>query len=485
MDEAVETRSNSENGTKLSDRTPKRAPPATSLALGGDPGPESTKETYPPTRDAIFDLVCPSNGHLFSFTCKPIFFSYLNVTNLIQSSTGPNDRRNRNPQDNRRVPLHRRYRLFLIRAPVRQNLHLLLAEMGLNDRDIPLRNQVCDLRRAPNSTAFIIGRAVAGWGFSGILTGGTVNIQRVLPLHIRPMAMEIMGAIFGISSRWCFYINLPFGGISMAILALFLKATAPTKAGTTFKAQVAQLDPLGTICFLPSIICLLLALQWGGSTSFCSNPRIIVLFFVFAILLTLFIVTQILKKEPEHATVLTHTSSNNAALQPASSSSSASAAPCKASESATRSSAASLQGRGSATNVAAQTVIQQKDIAVGSALMMFASQISGAVFVPAGNAVFENESLKRLMGIPGVDGNLVLNTGATEIRNVVSPDVLDAVLEAHDGALTKVFLVAAIMAAVGLLSALCMEWKSVKKYRVKKGKGKGADVESAPVVEKA
>jgi MFS family permease len=48
---------------------------------------------------------------------------------------------------------------------------------------------------APNSTAFIIGRAVAGLGFSGIFNGGIVTIQRVLPLNIRPMAIGVMGAI--------------------------------------------------------------------------------------------------------------------------------------------------------------------------------------------------------------------------------------------------------------------------------------------------
>lgn len=101
--------------------------------------------------------------------------------------------------------------------------------------------------------------------------------------------------------------------------------------------------------------------------------------------------------------------------------------------------------------------------------MMFASQISGSIFVTIGNAVFQNEFLKRLGGIPGVNGSLVLNTGATEIRNVVSPDVLGSVLQAYNGALMKVFLVGAIMAAVGILPALCMEWKSVKQDKGNKG----------------
>jgi MFS family permease len=417
---------------------------------------------------------------------------------------------------------------------------------------------------APNSIAFIIGRAVAGWGFSGIFTGGTVTIQRVLPLHIRPMAMGVAGAIFGISSvagpliggalttnvswRWCFYINIPFGGLSMIVLVLFFKATPPAKGGTTFKAQLAQLDPLGTICFLPSIICLLLALQWGGSTYPWSNPRIIILFIAFAILLTIFIIIQILKKQPEHATVPTHVFKQRSIaagflfslcvggsmviiiyflsiyfqairgvdalhsgfnMLPFLLSIAVFAmiagftvsklgyyvphlilGPVLVAVGAgliTTFSAETSKGKwigyqilcgvgfgvgAQQTNVAAQTVLQKKDIAIGSALMMFAAQISGAMFIPIGNAVFENEFLKRLKSIPGVDGKLVLNTGATEIRNVVSPDVYDVVFRAYDEALTKVFLVGAIMAAVGLLPALCMEWKSVKKDQVKKGNGK-------------
>ncbi len=40
---------------------------------------------------------------------------------------------------------------------------------------------------APNSTAFIIGRAIAGLGSSGVLCGAIVIIVYVVPLHKRPL----------------------------------------------------------------------------------------------------------------------------------------------------------------------------------------------------------------------------------------------------------------------------------------------------------
>jgi hypothetical protein len=59
---------------------------------------------------------------------------------------------------------------------------------------------------------------------------------------------------------------------------------------------------------------------------------------------------------------------------------------------------------------------------------------------------------------------------------VVPQEALSAVLGAYDNALTRVFLVSAIMAAIGVLPALAME-KSVKKDKLKKGEENGADVE--------
>lgn len=75
MDGVVETRSNSENGTKLSDGIPDHGSPATRSAPGGNSSPESTEETYPPTRDAIL-ILCAVATAMF-------------LVSLVSSSSSP------------------------------------------------------------------------------------------------------------------------------------------------------------------------------------------------------------------------------------------------------------------------------------------------------------------------------------------------------------------------------------------------------------
>jgi len=74
---------------------------------------------------------------------------------------------------------------------------------------------------APNSTAFIVGRAVAGAGSAGVFSGAIVIIVHTSPLEKRPLFQGLFGAVFGLAAvigpllggaltdrsswRWCMF----------------------------------------------------------------------------------------------------------------------------------------------------------------------------------------------------------------------------------------------------------------------------------------
>jgi hypothetical protein len=61
--------------------------------------------------------------------------------------------------------------------------------------------------------------------------------------------------------------------------------------------RIQKFDPFGTVIFVPAIVCLLLALQWGGSKYPWGDGRIIALLVIFGVLISIFIGIQIWKQE--------------------------------------------------------------------------------------------------------------------------------------------------------------------------------------------
>jgi len=134
-----------------------------------------------------------------------------------------------------------------------------------------------------------------------------------VPLHKRPVFQGLFGAVFGVASvagpllggvfttevswRWCFYINLPIGAVTIAVIAFILQINETKKVQKSLKEQFIMLDPIGTLCFLPSITCLLLALQWGGATYAWNSWRIILLFVIFGITAIAFGLVQYLTQK--------------------------------------------------------------------------------------------------------------------------------------------------------------------------------------------
>jgi hypothetical protein len=77
---------------------------------------------------------------------------------------------------------------------------------------------------------------------------------------------------------------------------IFLIQLRPPKK-SDWKADLQRLDFPSFAIFLVSIVCLLIALQWGGTKYHWTNARIIVLFILFGVLLGLFSAMQIRSKD--------------------------------------------------------------------------------------------------------------------------------------------------------------------------------------------
>lgn len=88
--------------------------------------------------------------------------------------------------------------------------------------------------------------------------------------------------------------SLPIGAVSIVVIYFFLSIKRENNPdGLTFAQRILKLDLIGASILVPAVICLLLALQWGGSTYPWKNSRIIGLFIGFGLLAIIFIYTQI------------------------------------------------------------------------------------------------------------------------------------------------------------------------------------------------
>jgi hypothetical protein len=100
-----------------------------------------------------------------------------------------------------------------------------------------------------------------------------------------------------INYRWCFYINLPFGGAVLVFLYFAFEDVPAILAKLSFREKIARLDIFGTIVFVPCMVCFLLALQWGGQQYKWSDGRVIALLILSGALFIIFVLLQLFQNE--------------------------------------------------------------------------------------------------------------------------------------------------------------------------------------------
>lgn len=115
-----------------------------------------------------------------------------------------------------------------------------------------------------------------------------------------------------------------------------------------------------------------------------------------------------------------------------------------------------------APNMAAQTVLSREDVAIGASLMFFGQQVFGSIFTTVGQSTLDNQLTHRLARFRNITPELIQNTGATQLLNLIPAEDHAAALDAYNDSLRVCFRVALILACTSIAGALLMEWRSVK-----------------------
>jgi MFS family permease len=150
-------------------------------------------------------------------------------------------------------------------------------------------------------------------GSAGIFSGALTIIAFSVPLQKRPIYSSVATGMYGVASvagpllgglftdkvswRLCFSINLPLGAIAIVMVSSFLSDPRRMNDVELGWELLERFDITGNILFISAIICLLLALQWGGSKYSWSDGRIIALLVIFGVLTAVFVAIQIKKQE--------------------------------------------------------------------------------------------------------------------------------------------------------------------------------------------
>jgi hypothetical protein len=113
--------------------------------------------------------------------------------------------------------------------------------------------------------------------------------------------------------------------------------------------------------------------------------------------------------------------------------------------------------------IAAQTVLKIEDVPTGTTAMIFFQTLGAAVFISAGQTIFNNKFFTGIQSIfPGASPEQFITIGATNLKKMVPVIFLDRVLFLYNSALARLFYIPLSLACFSAIACIFMEWRSVK-----------------------
>src|SRR4051812_2957769 len=159
---------------------------------------------------------------------------------------------------------------------------------------------------ATTMTQLVVFRAVQGIGAGGLFPLSLAVIGNIVPPRDRGKWQGLIGAVFAASSiagpavggfivdnttwRWVFLVNLPVGGVALAVISV----TMPRRAPQTDHS----IDWLGAGLLAGGIGALLLGLVWGGKQHPWDSPHVVGALVLSAVLLAAFAFVERRAREP-------------------------------------------------------------------------------------------------------------------------------------------------------------------------------------------
>ncbi|KAH8117631.1 MFS general substrate transporter [Phellopilus nigrolimitatus] len=378
---------------------------------------------------------------------------------------------------------------------------------------------------ATSSPMLIIGRAVAGAGASALFSGGMTIIGFSVPLRKMPIYIAALSSMFGIASvvgpilggvltdkvswRWCFWLNLPFGGVAFLAVFFFFKPPVRDLGNLSLKEKI-----WGLLLGFGLIVFVFVGIQIYRGDDATIPPRVFIrqrtVFTgaIYTCLLSMGLYTHIYYL-PFYFQAVKDTTAEGSGIHSIPYLVSITVSSLITGAIITKIgfyvpfvwfgaaiftigagmlftlTVASgtgqwigyqiLTGFGAGAGIqvpflAVQAVLSSKDMPIGNAIIMFFNSLGGAISISIAQNVFTNTLVEAVPRYTtGVDPALIVSSGATHIREVVPADQLQGVLVAYTYALDRAFILPIAVAASAFVISLFMEWNTVKGKKIVHG----------------